>query len=157
MSYYFDRQKAVGKIAEAAVKEHLINRGHTINDVSEDQQYQKIDTDFIVYKDNQVTTLEVKVDNSYKKTGNIFIEDYAVREGKVYDGWLHYCEANYIAYYDTVRKCGMIVNYPLIKSLLDKAFQRVFYDREDQKEKHCLLLPRKYAEQANAIVYEWQE
>ena len=153
---YFDKNKKLGKTAEEQVKNHLENRGNIIIDVSEIEEYQEQDIDFIVKNGNQETTLEVKLDNSFNKTDNLFIEDYSIKYDFKKLGWLNYCKADYICYYDTKMKNGIIVDFSIVKSLLDKyAYQKIFYDYQDDKERYCYLLPIGRARQHNAIVYEW--
>ena len=91
---------------------------------------------------NQETTLEVKLDNSFNKTDNLFIENYSIQYNEKKLGWLHYCNANYICFYDTKYKNGIIVDFSIVKSLLDKyAIEKIFYDYQDDKERYCYLLP----------------
>ena len=155
---YFNLNKGRGKIAETAVKEHLEARGHTIIDVSEDKEYQVKDIDFILDDGNQKTTLEVKLDNSFSSTQNIFIEDYSIKDGVCRRGWLQYCEAQYICFYDTRNREGIIVDFPKICSLLDEyAQQKIFNDYQVNKIRYCLLLPIRIARLNKAIVYEWED
>lgn len=154
----FSTQKAKGKKAEEKVKQHLQSRGNRIIDVSEDEEYQKKDIDFIVIKNGQKTTLEVKLDNSFDKTGNIFIEAYSDYGNYRSPGWIEYCEAKYICFYDTKTAKGMIIDLPLIKSLLDRyAVKKHFYDFQDDKERCCFLFPIGTARRKNAIIYEWED
>ncbi len=154
----FEICKAQGVKVQELVKHHLENRGHTIIDVSEDAEYQCQDIDFIVENGEQRTTLEVKKDKSLFTTKNIFIEAGFRRDSYYTLGWLKKCKAEYICYYDTTRRKGIIVDFPLIKSLLEPyAERRCFYDKYDDKEGMAFLLPFGIAQEKGAVVYSWED
>ena len=151
----FERMNIQGIRVQELVKQHLAARGHKIIDVSQNKDYQKVDIDFIVAKDGNRTTLEVKKDKSLFTTRNIFIECGFMKGNYYSAGWLKYCQADYICYYDTSRRRGIIVDRAKLLSLLDQGKEKTFYDKYDQKQGKAILLPLDIAYQNNAIVHEW--
>ena len=151
----FQRMNEQGLEVQEIVKAHLESRGSKIVDVSQDRDYQKKDIDFLVYKGTDMTTLEVKKDKNLYRTGNIFVECGWQRGNYFTKGWLLYCEADYIAYYDTTAARGIIVDRAKLLSLLDIGKVITFYDKIDDKMGKAVLLPMSKA--AAAIVYKWEE
>ena len=153
----FEIMNKEGLEVQEIVKTHLEQSGITVIDVSQDKEYQKVDIDFILKKYPQETTLEVKKDKSLYRTGNIFIE-CGFQRGNFYSaGWAKYCEADYICYYDTYRRRGLIADRPKLLSLLDKGKKINFYDRVDNRTGIAILIPMKIAKENKAIVSEWQD
>lgn len=74
-SSYFVLKNKEGKQAEQIVKDYLIGRGYTVQDVSEEQDNYQNDIDFIVQKDGRTSKIEVKLDTRLAKTQNIAFED----------------------------------------------------------------------------------
>ena len=145
-----------GLAVQEIVKHHLEQRGNKVVDVSQVKDYQKHDIDFIVFKGDKSTTLEVKKDKSLFRTGNIFVE-CGFQRGNFYSaGWIKYCEADYICYYDTTAARGIIVDRLELLSLLDKGKVINFYDKIDDKNGKAILLPLKLAREAGIIKYEWR-
>lgn len=145
-----------GLAVQEIVKHHLEQRGNKVVDVSQVKDYQKHDIDFIVFKGDKSTTLEVKKDKSLFRTGNIFVE-CGFQRGNFYSlGWIKYCEADYICYYDTTAARGIIVDRLELISLLDKGKVINFYDKIDDKNGKAILLPLKLAREAGIIKYEWR-
>ena len=153
----FERMNKEGLAVQEIVKSHLEQSGITVIDVSQDKAYQKRDIDFILKKYPQETTLEVKKDKSLFRTGNIFVE-CGFQRGNYYSaGWVKYCEADYICYYDTTQRRGIIVDRYKLLSLLEQGKKKEYYDRIDGKRGIAILLPMKIARQNNAIVSEWHD
>lgn len=95
----FENDLAIGKRAEERVKETLLQKGHNIEDVSNDKYYQSKDIDFILSKGNIYTTLEIKNDIRSNETGNVFIETYnRNNQSRNAEGWFCYCEASFICF-----------------------------------------------------------
>lgn len=96
----FNNDLAIGKRGEKLVIAALANRGHKIEDLSDNREYQRKDIDFRISNTEGVSiTLEVKNDIRSNQTGNVFIETYNrnnVSRGG--DGWLCYCEADYLCF-----------------------------------------------------------
>lgn len=86
---------AKGKVAEAKVAKHLLNKGYEVEDVSENKLYQGKDTDFLATKNGVSYTIEVKGDDNYEQTGNVCVEEYQhLEKGTL--GWRYYCEADFL-------------------------------------------------------------
>lgn len=146
-----------GLAVQEVVKRHLESRSITVTDVSQDKAYQKVDIDFLLEKDEQTTSLEVKKDKSLFRTGNIFVECGFYRGNYYSAGWIKYCEADYICYYDTTQRRGIIVDRYILLSLLEQGKKKEFYDKIDGKNGIAILLPMEVARQNKAIVSEWQD
>ena len=127
----FEKMNIQGLKVQEIVKKHLESRSIQVKDVSQDKDYQKRDIDFLLKKGNNFTTLEVKKDKSLYRTGNIFVECGFQRGQNYSRGWLQYCEADYICYYDTTAARGIIVDRAKLLSLLDCGRVINFYDRYD--------------------------
>lgn len=154
----FQQQKIKGKDAERIVKQHLQSQGIEVIDVAENPDYQKIDIDFLIKKNGKTATLEVKADSRISKTGNFFFEAGAQRGNYYSAGWLLKCQASHLCVYDTAKRHGYILNFPLTCSLLEQhATQRTFYDRLDDKAVKSYLFRIDLARKYNCIVYEWQD
>lgn len=152
----FDKMNKQGLAVQEIVKAHLESRGNKIIDVSQVKEYQKRDIDFIVSKDGKTTTLEVKKDKSLFRTGNIFIECGSYRGNYYSAGWIKYCDADYICYYDTTAAKGLILDRLILLSLLDQGKVIDYYDKLDDKQKKVILLPLSVAKSNNAIIYNWE-
>lgn len=133
-----------GKIGEDAVAAYLTNcRNHTITDVRDQNEYRKRDIDFIVSSasGDQSCLLEVKSDKKIGETLNLCIEESNERETGNYKGWYHYCEADYICFYDWQGGTGYIIDWKKAKpQLKDLAQLSVFPNRFDGGFSWCYLL-----------------
>lgn len=123
----FEKSLEIGKKAESKVAYILEQNGFSVTDVSDDKDYQKQDIDFIIEKDGQEWTFEVKSDSKIASTGNIYFEKGFDRVSGYRQGWLGYCEADWIGYYcatndtvyiirfdgyqDYLRECGKTISY----------------------------------------------
>ena len=141
----FDKQNLEGKKAEQAVKEMLLNRGNAITDVSNDQQYQKIDVDFIV---NDQFKLEVKLDNKAKATGNVFIEVGKDRRSGYFVSWYNKCQADVIAFYDSDIKEACFYNWAKLKELVAGKPVRSYFDGVDNCRTYFIVINKQEAQEA---------
>lgn len=153
---YFDRLNKEGIEVQEIVKSHLTQRHIKVVDVSQVKDYQRHDIDFILFKGDKSTTLEVKKDKSLFRTGNIFVECGSYRGNYYSAGWVKYCEADYICYYDTVAARGIIVDRLELLSLLDLGKIISYYDRQDDKNRKAVLFPLSLARKKGIIKYEWR-
>ena len=153
---YFDRLNKEGIEVQEIVKSHLTQRHIKVVDVSQVKDYQRHDIDFILFKGDKSTTLEVKKDKSLFRTGNIFVECGSQRGIYYSAGWVKYCEADYICYYDTVAARGIIVDRLELLSLLDKGTKIQYQDKFDDRLMTAILLPLDIAKKAGIIKYEWR-
>ena len=152
----FETMNKQGLAVQEIVKSHLEDRGIEVVDVSQIKDYQKHDIDFILFKEGKSTTLEVKKDKSLFRTGNIFIE-CGFQRGNFYSaGWVKYCEADYICYYDTTAARGIIIDRLELLSLLDQGKVIDFYDKIDDKNCKAVLIPLLLARKKGIIKHEWR-
>lgn len=105
MSWFKDL--SAGKAGESAAALLLEQRGWSVEDVSQNKEYQQKDIDFIVAKDGIETTIEVKTDAQMAHTGNFFIE----REQGNKKGWYYYCEAEFLFYLDSQNRIFHIFKF----------------------------------------------
>ena len=95
----FSESLSCGKIGEEMVAAALQKRGYIVLDVSSCRDYQNKDIDFLVSKNKQKTTLEVKNDRRSEETGNVYIETYNTNNASRNNaGWFFYCEADFLAF-----------------------------------------------------------
>ncbi|MDY4009501.1 MAG: hypothetical protein SOY94_11690 [Candidatus Limiplasma sp.] len=95
----FSESLSCGKIGEEMVAAALQKRGNIVLDVSSCRDYQSKDIDFLVSKNKQKTTLEVKNDRRSEETGNVYIETYNTNNASRNNaGWFFYCEADFLAF-----------------------------------------------------------
>lgn len=90
---YFYSCLRTAKIGEEIVADIFKKDGYTIQDVSENKEWQESDVDLLVYKNNKlVHKIEVKTDEKALETGNVFIETKSNQSL----GWVWKTEADYI-------------------------------------------------------------
>ena len=87
---------------EYEVKKFLRGRGIQVEDVSDNPHYWAKDIDLIAT--NPLTgasaAIEVKLDARINDTGNFFVE-FENPRSKNSNGWLHFCEADFLYYIDS--------------------------------------------------------
>lgn len=156
----FEQQKKKGQEVEQIVKRHLEQRGHTVTDLTDNPDFWKQDIDFII-TDRATTksiSLEIKRDDNIYKTGNLFFEIGFDKQDYYSQGWLEKCKAEYLCYYDSVKRHGFILDFPKTKLLLPSIGKEHYYwDKLDQCGANALLVPLWKARKEELIVYEWQD
>lgn len=158
MNKGFEFQLNRGQRVEDIVQQHLESRGHKVINKTAEAAYQSKDTDFIVDNGQERTTLEVKLDNSMMKTGNIVFEVCKQYGTKINQGWLSKCEAQYMCKYSTASRKGIIFDYQAVCSLLEQyGTKRTFYDYQDGSMDTIILLPLSVVREKNLVYYEWSE
>lgn len=116
----FNNDNKTGKIGEAAVIDALTILGHKVVDVSNDEDYQKLDIDLLLCRNGQTTTLEVKNDVRSNTTGNVYIETYCQENySRGGQGWYHYCQARYIAFVQMRKQKAHIILFDDLVNLID--------------------------------------
>ena len=118
---------AIGKRGEELMKAAFLTRGHKVEDLSGMPEYQRKDIDMRLTKGGVSITLEVKNDIKSNSTGNVFIETYNrnnVKRGG--DGWICYCEADYLCFVQEFWQQAHIVNREeLIKQCWGGKYRKV--------------------------------
>jgi hypothetical protein len=92
------------------------NRNYIVKDVSGNPDYWSKDIDFIITSSTTglTKTFEVKYDSRIHKTGNLYLELSNIHSKQWNgEGWWKHCEADYIAYGDSVRRKFYII--PLLE------------------------------------------
>lgn len=115
-----------GKEGELLFAATMAARGHTVIDVSDDQSYRNKDIDFVLTNETGSTTVEVKNDFRSNSTGNVFIETFCAENvNRCGTGWYYYCEADYLAFVQEVKKKIQIVSRYDLVQLIDRNSYRV--------------------------------
>ena len=93
---------------EELAYECLVNQGYTVEDVTQNPAYYRLDIDLIATRDGEQHTIEVKWDRRMSQTGNMFIETTSsIEEGK--EGWFMFCKADLLYYGDSVNRIFYII------------------------------------------------
>lgn len=121
----FDDDLTIGKRGEKLVTSALAARGHVIEDLSNNRDYQQKDIDMRLTKNGTSITLEVKNDVKSNYTGNVFIETYNQNnKSRGGDGWICYCEADYLCFVQENHNIAHIVSRSeLIKNCWDGKYR----------------------------------
>ena len=90
---YFYNCLEIAKTGEKIVSNIFKKRGYTVVDVTHKKEWQEVDVDLLIYKNNKpIYKIEVKTDEKAFATQNIFIETKS-NKGL---GWIWKTEADYI-------------------------------------------------------------
>lgn len=77
----------------------LLQKRFVVQDVSDNEAYQRADIDFLILKNGKVASLEVKNDIRSNQTNNIFVEETNYNNfARNYAGWLYYSKADYFCF-----------------------------------------------------------
>lgn len=94
-----------GKEAEKAFYQLMIQRGHSVQDVSADPNYYYKGDFILTDKEGQTAIVEVKQDERMWETGNLYLETINTRSTGIGGlGWWEYCSADYVAYFDWIKQ-----------------------------------------------------
>lgn len=150
-SSYFVLKNKEGKQAEQLVKEFLLNRGYTVQDVSEEQDNYQNDVDFIVQKDGRTSRIEVKLDTRLAETQNIAFEDVFYLKDKetgqteTREGYYHYSQCDFLIFVSPADKNLYMVHFCKLKEnndSLENRFKFVkFYSYTDRCQKGMRVIP----------------
>lgn len=118
-TFYDDLER--GKRGEKLVYDALTARGSIVTDLRDDEEARFNDIDFLLEKDGQTTTLEVKTDFRSEETGNLFIEyENSNNKRHKYKGWYCYCKAQYLCFVQETARKAYIVLFDELKQTLKK-------------------------------------
>lgn len=151
----FEFCKQIGLEKQKAVKSYLEKRGHKVNDVSENKEYQDKDIDFLLTSPTgQTCSLEIKSDSKIDKTGNFFFEVSFNRKTGTYPGWYQKCKADYICFVNNNK--GYILNFSATKKAIAEGLgeSRKWYNYTDECYGNAILVNTKEAQAAGLIVKE---
>lgn len=97
----FNSTKSSGDYGEELLKKYILHKGFQVIDRADDAEYRAKDIDFEFSKNGvNWRSVEVKTDNRMAQTGNIVVEVAMYRQSGKRDGWLYYCEADYLCFID---------------------------------------------------------
>lgn len=149
-SNYFVLKNKEGKQAERLVKDFLLNRGYTVQDVSEEQENYQDDVDFIVQKDGRTSKIEVKLDTRLAETQNIAFEDVFYLKDKetgqteTRAGYYHYSQCDFLIFVSPADNSLYIVHFAKLKKqeeVLQQEFKsRKFYSYTDKCQKAMKII-----------------
>ena len=70
---------------------------------------------YVQKKDGVSFTVEAKVDEVGHKTGNFFLEEWSNTDPLTH-GWMHYCQAEYLAYYFSQNKMLYVMDFKELRN-----------------------------------------
>lgn len=150
-SKYFVLKNKEGKLAEQIVKDFLLNRGYTVQDISEKRENYQDDVDFVVQKDGRISRIEVKLDTQLAQTKNIAFEDVFYLKDKetgqteIREGYYHYSQCDFLIFVSPADSNLYIVHFRELKdneTRLKNYFKSVrFYSYTDKCKKEMKLVP----------------
>lgn len=149
-SSYFVLKNKEGKQAEQIVKDYLIGRGYTVQDVSEEQDNYQNDIDFIVQKDGRTSKIEVKLDTRLAETQNIAFEDVFYLKDKetgqteTREGYYHYSQCDFLIFVSPADRNLYMVHFAKLKEqeeALQQEFKsKKFYSYTDKCQKAMKII-----------------
>ena len=150
-SNYFALKKKEGKQAEQLVKNFLINRGYTVQDISEDRDNFQNDIDFIVQKDGHTSKIEVKLDTKLAVTQNVafeeafYLNDKEIGHKEIRNGYYYYSQCDFLIFVSPNDTNLYIVHFRKLKEqedCLNCYFEFTkFYSHIDKCRKEMRLIP----------------
>ena len=149
-SSYFVLKNKEGKQAEQLVKDFLLNRGYTVQDVSEERDNYQNDVDFIVQKDGRTSKIEVKLDTRLAETQNIAFEDVFYLKDKetgqteTREGYYHYSQCDFLIFVSPADRNLYMVHFAKLKEqeeALQQEFKsKKFYSYTDKCQKAMKII-----------------
>ena len=113
----FQQQLKEGKAGEDLVYNWLTNRGYHVYDVSDKDEWQTKDVDFLAFSADDILKIEVKKDNNANWSGNVICELISNMEtGK--DGWFRTCKADRLIVVMAPTKY-LVIDLPTMQHLID--------------------------------------
>ena len=129
----FNMALAAGTKGEQLAASILDSLGYTLEEVTNQAEYQKLDIDFIVYKGSDTFTLEVKADSRINQTNNICVETITNKQ-LMKRGWFFTTEATVLAFVDTVGRRVHIVNTNELRELYRRSIGFLRHTETEQIE-----------------------
>lgn len=115
-----------GKQGEQLFRQKMLNGNYTVEDVSSNSDYWDKDIDFIVTSSTTglTKTFEVKWDSRINKTGNLYLE-LVNMHSKGTKGWFNFCQADYLAYGDSVTQIFYVISLEELIERVKKLPKRI--------------------------------
>lgn len=152
----FDRQNAKGKIGETAVAAYLASRKHKVEDVSNNPCFWGKDIDFLLTSTTgDKCSVEVKCDTRMSATGNLLFEIGNEKDWGYRDGWIKYCEADYICFYDAVEGNGYILDWKKTKPVVKELSEYKYFHGTDGDYCEVYLMPIWKAKKHELITHQF--
>lgn len=127
-----------GIIGEIKAYNYLTSQGYDIVDVRQNEDYWKVDTDYIAKKNGIQTNIEIKWDYRIAETHNMFIERLTDIDNNK-DGWFRQCTAQIIYYGDAINNLFYIFSLDDLKDYIENNFvdqrRSADYNRAGQVKK----------------------
>lgn len=114
------QQYNFGKKGEILAANLYENAGCTIEDVSDDVEYQKQDIDFIVHYNERSAKVEVKYDRVISRTGNLFLEINTDKGVTDTLGWFKYSNADILFYIDSKNAIGIEIKMKELREYVEE-------------------------------------
>lgn len=96
----------------------LAKDGWIVEDVTKDSYYYDKDIDFLIQKNQQQFSIEVKWDSRIGDTGNMFIETYTDLDNCI-KGWFSFCKADYLFYGDSQNQIFYVFSVSDLRQFID--------------------------------------
>lgn len=116
---------STGKIGEDKFLQWAYITKKNICDVRNEVFFRKLDIDFIIYKNHKEIYIEIKTDKNIGETGNLIFEDVIHWKTGDKNGWIHYCEADYIIVYDEIKNKFIILDWKKIRPIILKCSRKI--------------------------------
>ena len=109
-----------GVRGEELFREIMLGRGYNVEDVREDEWFQRRDIDFVVsFSSGSPEGWEVKWDSWINKTGNLYLEFISPRSLNC-EGWFEFIGADYLAYGDATAEKFYVINVEWLKDYVER-------------------------------------
>lgn len=95
---YFKNSNVLAEIASAEITKYLQTTGWTVTNVERDKEYQALDIDLVINREEEQYTVEIKGDQYGSKTSNYFCETIS-NTSKNTPGCFYATQSDYIFYY----------------------------------------------------------
>ena len=118
----------IGKQGERIFSSIMLNKGYTVEDVSNNPAYWDKDIDFLITSPftGAVKGFEVKYDSRINTTGNLYLETESINSKQWnYEGWWQHCQADYLAYGDAKTKTFYMIPMEELRERVDELPARI--------------------------------
>ena len=149
----FQRLLANGISGESVVHSVLRSDGFKIVDVSNIEEYQKIDVDALMTNGSKEWKLEIKTDSRISETNNICFEVGFDRNAGFRDWWFNKCEADVLCIYDDVKGIIYQLAWKRTKKYVSEYGKQIkFWNKFDKCFVYLVLISLKDAYKNNLII-----
>lgn len=132
-----------GKSGEIAVMQMLDNSGIKYKDMSDNEDFKRIDIDLLL---QDYITLEIKTDTTYPYYNNIFLEMENCKPTGVRQGWYYHTMARYILVYGGHgwQDQYLIFDFRKLKELIERkeiGYYKKWYNSEEKEYQSGWIVP----------------